>query len=102
MRTEIAVTARNILPDVGSVDSKMNMNGDKAAERPKEDREKSLSKTLVSVCTFKSVVSSSGLLQILECFGIRSFVHDFTVRWDDKTLGRRAVCRPASALSSSR
>jgi hypothetical protein len=41
-RTEIAVTARNILPDVGSEDSKIKMNGDRAAERPKEDSEKSL------------------------------------------------------------
>lgn len=41
-RTEIAVTARNILPDVGSEDSKIKMKGDKAAERPKEDSEKSL------------------------------------------------------------
>lgn len=41
-RTEIAVTARNILPDVGSEDSKMKMKGDRAAERPKDDSEKSL------------------------------------------------------------
>jgi hypothetical protein len=41
-RTDIAVTARNILPDVGSEDSKMKMNGDSAAESPKEDSEKSL------------------------------------------------------------
>jgi hypothetical protein len=40
--TEIAVTARNILPDVGSEDSKMKMKGDRAAERPKDDSEKSL------------------------------------------------------------
>jgi hypothetical protein len=41
-RTDIAVTARNILPDVGSEDSKMKMKGDRAAERPKDDSEKSL------------------------------------------------------------
>ena len=41
-RTEMAVTARKILPDVGSDDSKMKMKGDKAAERPKDDKEKSL------------------------------------------------------------
>ena len=38
----MAVTARKILPDVGSDDSKMKMKGDKAAERPKDDKEKSL------------------------------------------------------------
>jgi hypothetical protein len=36
------VTARKILPEVGSDDSKMKMKGDRAAESPREDKENNL------------------------------------------------------------
>jgi hypothetical protein len=36
------VTARKILPEVGSDDSRMKMNGDRAADRPKEESENNL------------------------------------------------------------
>jgi hypothetical protein len=40
----MAVTARNILPDMGNDDSRMKMNGESAVERPSDDSEKILQK----------------------------------------------------------
>lgn len=43
--TEMAVTARNILPDIGNDDSRMKMNGDSAVESANDDNEKILNIT---------------------------------------------------------
>jgi hypothetical protein len=43
-RTEIAVMTRKIRPDVGSDDSRINMNGDRADDKTRDDKEKILQK----------------------------------------------------------